>query len=629
MSKQFPSRVPVIRLLLISAIVMGCSGVIQPEITEEPEVREDIITITIAPKIPLDLPAGSTLQDAGVFAWQTFIAMTWPAQAQGPTSFPREQPYLEGRYGGAGPTGQVVWETFRHKSEIFPGEKEGSPVTVTPNGYVDDEGTDYGYDSIPQYKYQDEISPALGQTVPKIPPFNNLDEIDQISLDDMHAGIAKPYTTTSSNEVHPVDRILYQAKANRMLYTYIAKNRLFEQTITNPGIWRRNAAFNLTVDDPNQFQEPYIDLPASIPAENQVGSIEIKSAWRRLNTDKTSPYYDDPARFYTAPVRYYRLEDGKPKFVDSNNNFVDSNNPDHPEIWGLVALHIIHKTQSNPSFVYTSFEQVDNIRAPDGGVVEEPDGTIKQQYKGVEPFTPPLTITASRPATNGSDATGQIVKAGPGTFNTNGPQLYYKNKSPFLHGVTAPIGINRRLHAIPPSIVAVNRAAQETIRTYNPDAVWQFYKLVNVQAQTLPSFVDRSQVDSLSEEDRASYYMANIVVETNVPLQQFSGGLSAGDMVPGFMNSGNTDYFLMNRPAFLDPDTFLGLERKKGVAATNTYVKQEPVAGGSVWKKLNMGGCLGCHGGQGQTVGGDFSVIVARGRVPNPETAFGGTEQQS
>ena len=49
-------------------------------------------------------------------------------------------------------------------------------------------------------------------------------------------------------------------------------------------------------------------------------------------------------------------------------------------------------------------------------------------------------------------------------------------------------------------------------------------------------------------------------------------------------------------------------------------------AAAGAWKKLNMGGCLGCHGSQGQTAGGDFSVIVARGRAVNPEAAEPGEE---
>src|SRR5208337_234674 len=95
----------------------------------------------------------------------------------------------------------------------------------------------------------------------------------------------------------------------------------------------------------------------------------------------------------------------------------------------------------------------------------------------------------------------------------------------------------------------------------------------------------------------SSYYMANIVVETNRALQLFSGGLS-----PSISTDWNQD----------------GSDHK------NSYY------GGSFYR---MGGCMGCHGSQGQNPGrpasaqepddmrgaGDFSVILARGRVEAPE----------
>jgi hypothetical protein len=95
---------------------------------------------------------------------------------------------------------------------------------------------------------------------------------------------------------------------------------------------------------------------------------------------------------------------------------------------------------------------------------------------------------------------------------------------------------------------------------------------------------------------RSNYYMANIVVETNRALQLFSGGLS-----PSISTDWNEDRS----------------EHK------NTYY------GGNFY---SAGGCLGCHGSQGQNPGrpasayepdtlqaGDFSVILARGAVVEPE----------
>src|SRR6266581_3084151 len=89
--------------------------------------------ITVTPQTPnFDVQDPTDLQEAANFAWQEFIALTWPAPAQGPTSFPRGAPLTDGSvpYGKPGPTGQVVFETFRHKVEVFPGG-----AGTNPNGY--------------------------------------------------------------------------------------------------------------------------------------------------------------------------------------------------------------------------------------------------------------------------------------------------------------------------------------------------------------------------------------------------------------------------------------------------------------------------------------------------------------
>jgi hypothetical protein len=490
----------------------------------------------------------------------------------------RDEPDTSRRYGEKGKTGQVVWETFRHKTEIFPGKGE-------PNGFPKSTAAnDYGYDALPVYTYGTGlISPAKGQPVTTT-PFDNLDEVNEITLCNMSAGISGT-------------RILYQAKANRVLYAYSAKYRLFEGSIGAPGEMRANAAFNLQQKDEAKFKKPYIMLPSSDPARNAVGTIEAKSAWRRLAPS------EDRSRFYTNRVRFYVKEDGALRYKE--------------EEWGLVALHIIHKTKSSPVFVYTSFSQIDNIRDVDGTVVEEPDGLLKSEYRGIPPFAPELTIFKS-------DLTrGQQVFVRPDSpgIPKDSKQLFYKNLPGFTHGVTVPVAVRRRLHKISSEIRTVNRAAQAAIRAYDKTAVWQYYKLINVQASTLPSFVNRSVADDLSEDLKASFFMANEVVETNVPLQQFSGTGSPGDTVqnPNFIHAGNYDFGLFDMPGQYEVNKPIRFELKKGVPIYNTYLRPGAPKG-EAWRKLNMGGCVGCHGPQGQLVGGDFSVILARGSVPNPES---------
>jgi hypothetical protein len=168
--------------------------------------------------------------------------------------------------------------------------------------------------------------------------------------------------------------------------------------------------------------------------------------------------------------------------------------------------------------------------------------------------------------------------------NTNSPQLYYHNvegKEVIDHPATGkkysgPVNINRRLYPIPPTITEANRTAHKAIHDYNSSAVWLNYRLVNVQARPL-------DVESIPPGEEPTFFLANEVVETNTSLQHFSGGLN---VVDGTI----TDY-------------------KDGKKIINVYV----VGKGKIYK-YNMGGCMGCHGSQGQKQGGDFSVLLARGR---------------
>ena len=93
------------------------------------------IEISVAPDKPIDLPpltgrSHHTLTEASVFAWQQFIAHTWPAKPQTGEIGSRGEPDRSRRYGEKGATGQVVWETYRHKAEVFPGQGEPNGMRV-------------------------------------------------------------------------------------------------------------------------------------------------------------------------------------------------------------------------------------------------------------------------------------------------------------------------------------------------------------------------------------------------------------------------------------------------------------------------------------------------------------------
>jgi hypothetical protein len=499
----------------------------------------------------------------------------------------------------------VVFETFRHKVEVFPGGAAMNGVPGTnPNGY-DPSRSDLGFSSIPVYHYDPTttgfpsglIPPAPGMNIPAVPPFDNLDEVTQITTNAMYAGIVDPHPSLGGNsQTSQVEKILFQAKVNEAQYVYVAKNKFWGQD-ANPSLANilNNSGQYVQTGDSKTYPPPYIDLPVSDPVNKQLGTIEIKTAWRRLGKS------EDPSKFYTARVRYYvGTVNGSTPTIQG---FVDSDQAG--EIWGLVALHIIQKTPNAPTFIYATFGHINNIVAADGTPVEEPDGTTKPPYVNSPPFIPALTIVP--PSTQVKGYQTETTNGSP-PANTNSPQLYYHNTSgqwvtncptvalplckqdtPIIPGkpgifYEGPVNVNRRLFMIPSTITAANQAAHQAIGAVNSKAVWLNYRLINVQARPI-------DISNVTPDIQPTYYLANEVVETNPSLQRFSGGLVGSGQIFDVDFLGNKDF-----------NTFI-------VDYTKPVIKS----------KYLMGGCMGCHGSQGQKQGGDFSVILARGRVPAPD----------
>jgi hypothetical protein len=544
------------------------------------------IAITISSTVPSELnEAGggapkATMQQAAAFAWQEFVALNWPAvnQTGGVVNNAyvgqRDTPDNNCKFGDPNCASRpLVWETFRNKVEIFPG-------FGTPPGYPSVEQNDpsYGYDALPNYVYGLATPGKPCDTpAPTGVVWINLDETDQISLDSMFAGVAPKQVTGNSAP----QLIRFLAKANRVEYEYIAQNK-----------WFGGVPSAIKVATANYLNTNQASPPAGSPdyVSLRNGSIETKAGWRVLNPTELAS-----GRFKTATVRYFE-------------------NPMNPcyrqDTFGLVALHIIQKTPSAPYFIYATFEQADNILTAANARVEDEDGNINQPLPGCRsdqtapcPRTPSVTFedtaTVSAqglpPQVNLVPASAQYCT--PNTSTAPANQLYYLNAA---NQVALPsdgfICVNYRDNAIPPAIIDANKTAHAAIKSYNqtngiPDSPWLYYKLVNVQYQAInkdyPGVFTGN--DPNSGQNPSSYHLANIVVETNRPLQLFSGGL--------LPTGSNSDY-----------DSQFG--------GTGTTIHRNIYYGGG---QFNMGGCMGCHGSQGQHQQGDFSVIVARGRVRTAE----------
>ena len=555
----------------------------------------------------------ATPEQAAAFAWQEFIALNWPAGPQQGDPGQRDTPSTTCLFGEtSSQCDLLVWETFRGKVEIFPGN--GNPfVVVPPPGYPGPASDpSFGYDALPVYNYSSSIAACDPAQAGDPTPWINLDETDQITLDSMYAGVVAPSSSPGNSSPQ---LIRFLAKGSRSLYVYVAGNS--SATDASDQWW-----FAVPADVVSATKDYLAQHQASPPSGSSDvvsvpdGTIEAKAAWRPLNPAEASS-----GRFHMQTVRFYEhTSDGITKCY-------------RHATWGLVALHIIHKTPSAPYFIYATFEQTDNILTADGQPVEDENGNIIAQPEPATATTPQVCLVDPQPPASAqssevTSALGMVVLTDDPTTcqpvptasycGSPGSQLYYHNEH-FQPPNNQPAGgnicVDKRAFAIPQYVIDANAEAHQAISAYLaenriPSAPWLYYKLVNVQYYPYDKIPDPNIPNgspytaeppyTATNPAPSSYYQANIVVETNRSLQIFAGGLS-----PNISTEWNED----------------------GSPHKNTYY------GGHFH---NMGGCMGCHGSQGQNPqgqAGDFSVILARGtsgtsqpEAPALQTSKGMTE---
>ncbi|MBV8507220.1 MAG: hypothetical protein JOZ11_15600, partial [Alphaproteobacteria bacterium] len=211
-------------LFIVASVVPGISG--------HRAFGQSGVPITINSTVPDELnppfnsgpPASggapsATPDQAAAFAWQEFIAVNWPAALASPQHGQpqkRDQPAPESTCHFGDPSADcalLVWETFRGKVEIFPGDGKGpgyNPSTKT-----------FDYDALPAYNYLLPVPACDTKQKDDSTPWVNLDETDQITLDNMYAGVVDP-TQQQGNSAPKLIRFL--AKANRTEYEYVVGN---------------------------------------------------------------------------------------------------------------------------------------------------------------------------------------------------------------------------------------------------------------------------------------------------------------------------------------------------------------------------------------------------------------------
>lgn len=359
------------------------------------------------------------------FAWQEFIALNWmAAPGERGVADPNAKAV---QLGAPNPTGPTVWETYKDKTEVF-----------LPNG----------------------AKPKLWNDPPPAP-------LCATGASAASALLSKPGTHVLSmssafgdfslDETDQASGQWLADQSGNLVYYEIKLNQDEFNTIVDSGFY--SASVQLTTaekgENPVAGGENQVKLPAGCNrgpgcTNPIVGAIELKAAWRIL----------------TDPSQYGR-------YLTSQAVLVSPTGACSTATMGLVGLHIIHKTVSQPQFIWATFEQVDNVEQ-----VKNVPPTFSSSSCQCETAIPSACFKTAPASTVYQNCLATQTQGQSCTANTPPP---YESTSASC--TAYPIQVTRTFtisNNSPDPVVATNVAAQQLIVSSNHQSVFQYYQLVDV-----------------------------------------------------------------------------------------------------------------------------------------------------
>lgn len=314
--------------------------------------------------------------------------------------------------------GSPVWEQWKDLSEVMlPGGAVPSPwgARDTPPAACQAAGAGAGADVM---RMVGKL-PDLLTLSPTSQPFNDGPLIDQDGK-----------------------YVRYQILVNRPMFEYILEHKLYSRS--------GQVAFA----DPIVFPKGNVQQGTT----GTVGAIMIKAAWKVLAAS------DDPTRFHTIVAFVYTPPSTTPRIAESCTK----------QTMALVGLHVVHKTESEPQWVWSTFEQIDND--PTSGEVSS--GSLQAHYNFFDPRCG-VQCVANRPP----------------------PRPWNPNIQPFPAGFKSQI---ERLLGTTPDVDALNSSFQGILTK-----PWSSYRLISTQWPTRQNPTDPTG-------NPAPVILANTTMETYI-----------------------------------------------------------------------------------------------------------------
>jgi hypothetical protein len=323
-------------------------------------------------------------------AWQMFLALNWPTNGQGqPAALITDYKF--------GPPHWTLWQT---SSQIYRSDGK-RPVACGPAPNAALEAT--AQRPAPLLRGLPLMAKPANVDPRSVLLLGNLSAVGNISIVDLSEGhgetnqaFSGPLIDQNGNFVH------FDIALDPHEVSYICET----------GIYTINGQ-----EDFSKKNNSTLTFPSGTDGADWSGSTELKFAWKIIDQSKG----DQPDRFFTMTA-IIPTADGGTRQVQV----------------GLVGMHIGHKSQSSPQWIWATFEQVDNL----------------------------VGDTMAHPP----------IKA---SFYDPGCQICVPNLDPEVTGdTTTPVQAVRAI-PIPGEKQSLNAQAQAALKALG--SVWQYYQLIDTQ----------------------------------------------------------------------------------------------------------------------------------------------------
>lgn len=384
------------------------------------------------------------------FSWESFIALNWPAgEGRGDPQSPTNPSVFTSMTN----TTPVTWGTYKANWELYDQfDKRPTPWESYAAPYVPS--------LCPQANATDRVMIMMTKTTEVTNPiFTSMDQAFSFPLFDQ-----------SSNPVY------YEVRYNKPYYDFV------RGTDEPKSSWLY-FDFNL----PTKSQQ--VPLPPNSSSTDN--AIMLKAAWRNLSSMENSM----AKRYYTVNAWVY----------------TPGNSPPCAQTpMGLVGFHIAQKTKDFPQWIWSSFEQVDNVPPKADNVPSSFNNGTDNPSTGTQGF-------ANRPTA--LSAAGQLPPTSPPT------QVTRVNPIPTTPASASTVDVNNAFHNALPK-----------------DSPWQYYQLVITQWPTEPQTykppADRGVYPSGAGSPFPVTGATNVTMETYLQTAELAQGAFGNSCMSCHFNAG-------------------------------------------------------------------------------------------